>query len=104
MAQPDVQTARTRVTIKFFGEIKHFTGESQTVVELPAGSKVIDLLKILSEKYGKGFTKLLFAETNYINPGLMILVNNSLIYPGKPDIVIETGNIDIAIIPVTEAG
>lgn len=41
----------TRMTIKFLSSYRHLSGVEQTEIEIPEGSTVADLLKILNEKY-----------------------------------------------------
>jgi molybdopterin converting factor small subunit len=103
--QPDVEAGSARVTVRFFGAIKHSTGEWETVVDLPARSKVIDLLKILSEKYGTGFSHLLFGGMNQVHPGLLVLVDGLPVYHGEGlDTVLEKGDVDMVIVPAMDGG
>lgn len=93
------------VKIQFIGSIKEATHERETIVNLPIGSSVGDLLQSLISKYGTEFRSLLFAAEHYINPGLSILVNGLEIQGNKGlETLLESAEISIAILPPMEGG
>ncbi len=68
-----------KVKVRFYTRIKEFTGESQTTVELKENGTVYDLIKKLSEKYGKPFEKYVLDSKRRIKPYIKIIGKT----PGK---------------------
>jgi molybdopterin converting factor small subunit len=95
-----------RVKVGFIGQIRYLTGERDTVVHLPNNSKVIDLLRILSEKYGEAFHSQIFAGKNYVNPDLVVLINGLAIGHdvGSLDTALGAGDVEIVFLPAIEGG
>lgn len=42
-----------RVRVKFFAIYRELTGEKEVQIELPPGAKVLDMLRLLEERYPK---------------------------------------------------
>jgi len=51
-----------KVNAKFFASVREITGKKEELVELKDGATVEDLLKILTEKYGRKFKEYVFDE------------------------------------------
>lgn len=51
-----------KVTIKFFTTLREMTGRSEEVVGLPENATMEDLLRKLSEKYGRKFEEYVFEK------------------------------------------
>jgi molybdopterin converting factor small subunit len=95
-----------QVKVEFLGEIRYLTADRETVVHLPNGSKVIDLLRCLSRKYGEAFHNQIFAGENYVNPALLILINGLAIPHdvASLDTALAAGDVEMAIMPRIEGG
>ncbi|MEM3421254.1 MAG: MoaD/ThiS family protein [Candidatus Hadarchaeum sp.] len=76
-----MKMALMKVKVKFYTRIKEFTGEPQTIVELKENSTVLDLMKKLSEKYGKPFEEYVLDPKHGIKPYIKVIAKTA--EPGK---------------------
>jgi molybdopterin converting factor small subunit len=58
------------------GALSEILGQSEIVIETKNGARVIDILNLLAEKYGKSFRDYVFnPKTGEINSYLMLAIN-----------------------------
>lgn len=56
------------VKVIYMGLVRNTLGISEEEVELPAGSRVRDLLSLLQERHGAGFQHSLFTRDDQLRP------------------------------------
>ncbi len=92
-----------RVKVRFFTTLRELVGEREVEVEF-AGDTVKELLKHLSEKYGRKFVEYVYDETGDVRKYLILLVNGrSITCLERFETKLKDNNI-IAILPPVGGG
>ncbi len=84
-----------RVKVLFFGLIRRYTSDKQEIVELPEGSTVGDLVRLLKEKHGAEFHEHLINPDGSVKAEVFITVDGL-------NIASESG-LDTALTPDAES-
>ncbi len=71
------ETNRTKVRVLYFGLVRNVVKEAEEEIDLPAGSKVRDLLERLCEKHGEGLRDALFTVEGTLTANTMLLLDGT---------------------------
>ncbi len=63
------------VRVKFMGDLPAVIGQRNTVVTLPQGSTVGDLMASLSQSYGEAFTARVFATPTKLHHYVLVFID-----------------------------
>ncbi len=92
------------VSIKFFASLAEKCGEKETIISLKEESTISDLLKKLSQKYGKSFQETVFQPNGNIKKAYKILLNETgILEQSMTNIKLKNKDI-IAILPPIGGG
>lgn len=75
-APPD-ETNRTKVRVLYFGLVRNIVKQGEEEIDLPAGSKVRDLLEILCEKHGEALRDALFTVERTLTANTVLLLDGT---------------------------
>jgi MoaD family protein len=64
-----------KVEVEFFANLRDIVGGSKRVEKVSEGCTILDLLKILSERYGKEFRDFIFDHAGEVHPFVTIMIN-----------------------------
>jgi len=93
-----------KVTVKFFTVLRELTGKKEDEIELPNTITVEELLSLLSERHGQGFTDYVYDEKGRVRDHLQFLINGrSITNLQRFETRLEEGN-TFAIIPPVGGG
>jgi len=75
-----------KVTFFYFAQVRRAAGLDSEAVELPAGADVAAAVRLLAEKHGTEFRKLVLDDAGGVRPSLLTVVNGlpALRAGGKP--------------------
>jgi molybdopterin synthase sulfur carrier subunit len=93
-----------KVKVKFFTTLREITQKKEETIDLPKPATVEDLLKVLSERYGRGFKEYVYSKAEKVQPYLQFLVNgrSTLTLQGFKT-KLENGD-EVAILPPVGGG
>ncbi len=63
------------MTVKFLGFLERLAGRREACVEVDEGATVLDLLRLLGEGYGPGFSTALFRAPGQVQTHLRVFLN-----------------------------
>jgi len=66
-----------KVRVKFLASLKHALGVKDVDLEIPKPMKLIEVLKLLVERYGEKFREAAFDEEGKVRSEFLILVNDA---------------------------
>jgi len=93
-----------KVRVKFFTVLRELTGKKEEEIDLPNTITVEELLSLLSERHGRGFTDYVYDEEGRLRDHLQFLVNGRSITNLQGfETSLEEGN-TFAIIPPVGGG
>jgi MoaD family protein len=95
-----------QVSIRYFTTLREITGKKEEQLFFPENQKttIDNVLKTLSDKYGKSFTDYVFDSDGKIKRLLQLLINGtSITAPEQHEIPLQNGNI-LAILPPVSGG
>jgi len=93
-----------RVTVKFFTSLREIVGKKEEEFEFSKGTTIKEVLKHLSENYGKAFKEYIYNERGRVKSHLQFLINGKSITTLKGfETKLNDGD-KIAIIPPVGGG
>ncbi len=72
-----------KITVKYFAALREIVGKREDLLELDADLTVENLLKILSNKYGREFQDYIYDKEDRIRENLQFLVDGKSISTAK---------------------
>ena len=94
-----------RVYIRYFSALREITQVKEDVMDVTEGCTVLDLLHLISDKYGDNFTNYLFdIKTNEPRPYLQFFIDDTPISELKSFATTVAGGSTLAIIPPIGGG
>lgn len=99
-------TKRTKVRVLYFGLVRNVVKEGEEEIELPAGSKVRDLLDLLCEKHGEALRDALFTVERTLTANTMLLLDgtNVLYSQGLDTIIGDDQSMHVLLTTTALAG
>ncbi|HLE80900.1 MAG TPA: hypothetical protein VJA25_06380, partial [Dehalococcoidia bacterium] len=64
------------IRVKFYGIIRDVVDGPQVEMQLPRGSRVIDLLRLLADKYGEKFAERVMTSQGGLKTYVKVFINN----------------------------
>ncbi len=84
------EAKRTKVRVLYFGLVRNVVKEAEETIDLPAESKVRDLLDRLCQKHGEGLHDALFTVEGTLTANTMLLLDGTnVLYAQGLDTVIS---------------
>lgn len=69
------------VKVRLFGNWRDITGKSELIIQMPEKSTFLDLINMISEKYGSEFKSELIDENNKLLQPFSVSINYELMNP-----------------------
>jgi molybdopterin converting factor small subunit len=100
------ETKRTKVRVLYFGLVRNVVKEGEEEIDLPAGSKVRDLLDVLCEKHGEALCDALFTVEKTLTANTMLLLDgtNVLYSQGLDTIIGDDQSMHVLLTTTALAG
>jgi molybdopterin converting factor small subunit len=77
------------IDVKFFGPIRGIIGMGEDKLAVPSKVSVIEVIRLLCEKYGQKFEDIALIGNNELNSGLIVFVNGKHVTDPSHEILPE---------------
>ncbi len=93
------------VKVKFMGDLRALIREPDSVVTLPEGSTIADLMNSLSESYGEPFTRRVFSSPGTLHHYMLLFLDGRDIKEmGGMAATLGGGEVEVVMLPMFEGG
>jgi molybdopterin synthase sulfur carrier subunit len=93
-----------RVTVRFFTYLREITKKREEEIDLPSGSTLEELLRLLSKNYGQQFTDYVFNMSGEVQSRFHFLINGKSIHALDDFKTILVEGDKVAIVPPVGGG
>jgi MoaD family protein len=87
-----------RVRTLYFARLRELTGREAEELDVPEGSRCIDVVRAIAERYGEDLRRYLFDESGSLRRSLAIALNGER---ASPEAEVKEGDTVVVIPPIS---
>ena len=95
--------ATITVTVHYYNMLRLHAGLASERLELPAGTEVVDAIRVLADRHGTVFAEMLLSPSGGLASHLVVFVNQQLAFPGGPVPPLAAGD-EVKLFPAISGG